>query len=930
MKSKHHFYIGAALTVFLVNSVWGGKSFRDYQRELLDQSQSEFLQKRLSRDFFPDKKPGSTAGNFIPAPLPTLDSLADFKVNQDPFSATYPQTHPRVIIFPSKSILAVWEETRNGDYDIYAQKYDSNGVALGSNFQVNFETNPVDQYQPDVGVDQSGRLVVVWVDDDSLEIFARRFDSTLAPLGPSFKVNTGPGNTTKAPAIAVSASGAFVVVWEDISSVFYNVYGQFYDASGTPVGSNFKINSDLGFFPHLRPRAEYNGSGNLVVVWEDYRSGEADIYFQRYDSSGSAVDTNILVTTDVASENQFLPDIDRAFDGRFVITYMDTRDGDLDIYLQRYSAAAVAGGSAVKVNNDAGSNEHWDPAVGSDSLNRFVVAWADYRSTPAIYAQNYDSAGNTVGSNSQISSLGAAQERFSTGIDRHRKGNYFIAWQDRRSDNFDIYGQRFSASETPVGINFKLNDDNFGAFQKDPAIITTPNGNFYIAWEDYRSGYADIFLRGFNRFGNPLFTDTKVNSDVTLTDQVFPDIAADKSGNILVTWWDLGPGSRIMGQFYNSALSPIGSNLKISDDTGSVVHYRPACAATGNGKFMVAWSDNRDVLITQNIYGQIFSGPGTFSGSNFKINDDTSSSDHLNPRIGADTSSAFVVVWQDSRTGPSRIFGKAYNVNGTPDGPSEAIQSDSANTVQYLPDISLSLQAGVIVWLEDRAAGTNIFAQRYVNGIPLGPNLAIADPSLGLPRNPRVAMDKNEAFFVTWEDNRNGDWDIFGQFYYASNDSAGPDLRVNSEAGSNLQLTPDVALARDEAYLAWADNRTPGSGLDIYARLVSYLGVDVKQPRVDLVSLPKEFLLLQNYPNPFNLTTQIGYALPRESEVQIRIYDVLGRQVKVFELGRQSAGFKIVAWDGKNDRGEEVSSGIYFYSVKAGEVVQIRKMTLLK
>ena len=142
MKSKHHFYIGAALTVFLVNSVWGGKSFRDYQRELLDQSQSEFLQKRLSRDFFPDKKPGSTAGNFIPAPLPTLDSLADFKVNQDPFSATYPQTHPRVIIFPSKSILAVWEETRNGDYDIYAQKYDSNGVALGSNFQVNFEYTP--------------------------------------------------------------------------------------------------------------------------------------------------------------------------------------------------------------------------------------------------------------------------------------------------------------------------------------------------------------------------------------------------------------------------------------------------------------------------------------------------------------------------------------------------------------------------------------------------------------------------------------------------------------------------------------------------------------------------------------------------------------------------------------------------------------------
>src|SRR3972149_902776 len=181
MKSKHHFYIGAALTVFLVNSVWGGKSFRDYQRELLDQSQSEFLQKRLSRDFFPDKKPGSTAGNFIPAPLPTLDSLADFKVNQDPFSATYPQTHPRVIIFPSKSILAVWEETRNGYSEIYGQMFDSNGVTIGSNSKLSSVVTPApaDKYLPDVGVAQNGNFVVVWVDYDSLDIYFNLYDQSL-------------------------------------------------------------------------------------------------------------------------------------------------------------------------------------------------------------------------------------------------------------------------------------------------------------------------------------------------------------------------------------------------------------------------------------------------------------------------------------------------------------------------------------------------------------------------------------------------------------------------------------------------------------------------------------------------------------------------------------------------------------------------------
>jgi len=929
MKIKLNPLINTSVIALMLFSAGAAKSFKEYQKELLQSRKSDWLQKRLAREFFPEKGGVATAVSPPFSLQPSFDSLPDFKVNSDAFPATYPQSNPRVAILPGKSLVAVWEETRNGHFDVYAQKYDSSGVAIGSNLKVNDENKSADQYLPDVGVDQNGNVVVVWVDFDSLEIFARRFDSTLTAWGPSFKVNTGPANTAWRPAVAVAPSGAFAIIWEDIRSGF-NVYRQFYDASGTPVGSNSKINSDLGFFMHLAPRSKYDGSGNLTVVWEDYRNGDADIYFQRFNSSGSPVDTNMLVTSDIGTEDQYLPDMDLAFDGRFVITYVDTKDGDPDIYFQRYSATALPQGSAVKVNSDAGANEQWDPAIGADSLDNFVIAWADYRSTPAIYTQSYDSLGAAVGSNAQRNTVGSTQERNSPGIDRHRGGNYFLAWQDHRNGNFDIYGQRILASDLPQGSNFKINDDNLGAYQRNPAVVTTSNGNFYVTWEDYRSGNVDIYLRAFNRLGNPLIADTKVNADVTLTDQIFPDITADKNGNLLVTWLDLAFGTRVMGQFYDGAFNPIGNNLQISDGTGSVLYNRPACAATGNGKFMVVWSDNRNVLTTQNIYGQIFSAPGTLSGSNFKINDDTSSLDHLSPRVGADTSSTFVVVWQDSRTGLSRVFGRGFNTSGAPDGPSEAIQSDSANTVQYQPDISLSPEAGVIVWLEDRAAGTNIFAQRYSSGISLGANLAIADPSLGFPRNPRVAMDRNNAFFVAWEDNRNGDWDVFGQFYYSSNDSAGPDFKVNSDIGNNLQLTPDVALARDEAYLAWADGRNPGLGLDIYSKLVSYLGVEVGQPKPDITQLPKYFQLSQNYPNPFNLVTHIRYALPQTSEVRIDIYDLLGRKVRSLDLGRQGAGYKTVAWDGKNERGEAVASGVYFYRLKAGEFVQSRKMTLLK
>ncbi|OGC77779.1 MAG: hypothetical protein A2Z27_02665 [candidate division Zixibacteria bacterium RBG_16_50_21] len=931
MKAKSYFSMTPALILLFCSAVWGAKSFQEYQQELLKSANTELLKKRLARDFFPDKGPLSISGQVGPHIPEALAPLPDFKVNLDPFTATYPQTNPRVIILPSKSSVAVWEETRNGHFDIYAQKYDSSGVAVGANVKINPGPDQSDQFLPDIGIDQNGNLVIVWVDYGSLDIIFKRFDSTLAALAPSTKVNTGPANTAWKPAVAVAPNGSFIVVWEDIRAGF-NAYGQFYDPSGAPIGSNFKINSDVGLLPHFAPRVEYDGDGNLVVGWEDYRNGDGDIYFQRYDASGAPVDTNILVSPDVSNEDQYLPDLDRSFDGRIAITYVDTRNGQPDIYVQRVSAGGALQGGAVKVNTDAGTNEQWDPAVGADSLFRFVISWADYRSTPAIYTQSYDSLGNTVGINIPISTLNALQERNSPGIDRHRAGNYFIAWQDHRANNFDIYGQRVNASDVMTGVNFKLNDDLLGAFQKNPAIATIPNGSFYIAWEDYRSGNADVYLRAFDRLGNPLITDTKVNSDVSLTDQTFPDICADESGNLLVTWLDLSSGSRIMGQFYDGALLPNGANVQISDGAGSIVHQRPACAATGEGKFLTVWSDNRNVLVTMNIYGQLFSSPGTLSGTNFKVNDDVSSLDHLNPRVGADSNNFFAAAWQDSRSGQSRIYLRSYDGSGTPQGASFPVESDSAGTVQILPDISVTPQAsGVVIWLEQRGYGSYVLAQRYSDaGTPLGANLTIADPLTGLVNNPRVAVDKNDAFFATWEDKRNGDWDVYGQFYYASNDSAGEDVKVNADAGSNLQLSPDVALARDEAYLAWADNRNPNSGLDIFAKLISYQGVDVKQPKSGISQLPQDFGLSQNYPNPFNAVTHIQFALPKESGVEIVVYDLLGRKVKTFDLGRLTAGYKLITWDGRNDRGDVVASGVYFYRIKTDSFSDVRKMTLLK
>ncbi|OGC94823.1 MAG: hypothetical protein A2142_05975 [candidate division Zixibacteria bacterium RBG_16_48_11] len=95
--------------------------------------------------------------------------------------------------------------------------------------------------------------------------------------------------------------------------------------------------------------------------------------------------------------------------------------------------------------------------------------------------------------------------------------------------------------------------------------------------------------------------------------------------------------------------------------------------------------------------------------------------------------------------------------------------------------------------------------------------------------------------------------------------------------------------------------------------------------------LPTDFALSQNYPNPFNATTLIQFALPRSSQVKLEIFNVLGQKVVTLVDEELQAGYKQVTWDGRDQKGNIVSSGIYFYRLRAGnQFTEMKKMVLIK
>jgi len=111
--------------------------------------------------------------------------------------------------------------------------------------------------------------------------------------------------------------------------------------------------------------------------------------------------------------------------------------------------------------------------------------------------------------------------------------------------------------------------------------------------------------------------------------------------------------------------------------------------------------------------------------------------------------------------------------------------------------------------------------------------------------------------------------------------------------------------------------------------LAEELRIEIR-PNKFIETLPTTFSLAQNYPNPFNPQTVIQYSLSEDCQVRISIYNILGQRVKVLVNEYQLAGYKSVVWDGKNSKGKNVASGVYFYKIQAGKFNNVKKMVLIK
>jgi hypothetical protein len=369
------------------------------------------------------------------------------------------QSLPAVGMDREGKFTVAWCDSFHYDYkgDIYFQRFDAGGSVAGGNVKVVTESPPGrDQLNPAVAMSPDGKITVAYSEAYNWrQIWINRYDASGAALGG--KILVGDSSTywyKHRPAVASGGSGLTAVAWEDpraceTTTDTFDIYLQFVDSSGALQGGNIRVNDDATLLYQQNVAAAASYSGGFFLVWQDKRNGNFDIYAQRYDGGGAPIGANFKVNDNTGTTLQIMPSVACDSAGNAVVVWQDGRNGPYyDIYAQRYDAAGAAVGANFKVNDDVGSYYQYNPSVAcAPTLDRFVVCWTDYRNTdndPEVMAQSYVS-GSASGANFQVTDSDSFPYHHQTTARSNvaaSDSRVAFAWTDnRRHKGFDIYSR---------------------------------------------------------------------------------------------------------------------------------------------------------------------------------------------------------------------------------------------------------------------------------------------------------------------------------------------------------------------------------------------------------------------------------------------------------------------------------------------------------
>jgi hypothetical protein len=674
----------------------------------------------------------------------------------------------------------------------------------------------VGQSDPTVACDESGNTLVVWRIRDA--IYAHKYDPSGNPLWlEAVQVNAA-GLVTSGPTVALDSVSNAVVVWHDERNGDWDVYAQKLSPDGLRLWASDKLvsvgNSTAPYYPVETAPAIAADGDQFFVAWHDYRGGW-DIYAQRLDGDGNRLwPSDVRVNRDHPGSNRW-PHA-AASDGRFSVVWTEC-DADYLYAQQLDSSGAHQWATDTLVSDQYGSSFVNHVTMGANGAS--IVAWSD-RET---YMQRLSASGTRMWTTDlQVTT---ADSR-GLGLASLAGGSTIIAW--REYDGL-IYAQRVTADATwewPEAL--AVSDGGTAEYWYSFGMAIDPIGRVSLAWVDDRTQDQDIYLQRFTQDRQRLWqADRRANTPTGAAAQVSPSVAAG-AGYRVLTWVDFRGGGDVYVQKVDDSGTRLWSNdIRVNATPGFAVGSGTAVALAMDESSVIVWVDKRSG--GEDIYVQRIDASGNrLWASDVRVNT-TPGNWMLEPRVAVAPSGDTVVTWW----GNGYLYAQRLNETGERLWDSD-IFIHYGNDYDMAVD---SAGNSLVTWWEYRHGGgwpepPDIFVQK----IDSDGNLLWDDGGIEVDLNsngwhlyPAVAVDGSDNVWIAWDDAHSTDGDIYLQ---RLNSNGGhlwsSDQLVSSDGTGSRQEAPEIGIDGDgNAVVTWQDYRNDlgdYSKIDIYAQHVSPTG----------------------------------------------------------------------------------------------------------
>ncbi|MCK5559989.1 MAG: Ig-like domain-containing protein [Thermoplasmata archaeon] len=448
----------------------------------------------------------------------------DKQIGYDP--ADYDQQEPSVAVAGNGVIYVVWEDYRDGNWDIFFAKSADNGANWHLNEVVDCNS-PQDSYQrnPAIAIDSNNYIYLAFEENDNGDwdiYYTKSMDggATWSTQQPVHAIQDPAGTRQHNPSVSIDTEDNIYIVWSANTTTSWDIYLTNSINSGQSWSEQVKVNDDFG---SLEPRApspsiDIDGSDNLYIVWEDWRQGNNDTYFTNSSDGGNTFNTNIQVNDGVRDSTKKVntnhPKVQVNSRGDVYVVWEEERNSIYNVYFTKSLNHGQSFNDDVMVNSVIDKCYPGpSPSLALDNKGNIYVTWIDGRDDNHTYFAVSNNGGKSFVDNTQVDDtaktpIPKAPQRTYSQLEKARPdiavssddNRIYIVWADFRNDqlpsneiseNSDIYFDKIKtySDGAPESVILSYGTVGSNYVELKWTLNLAPDFNSYLLYGSTQSNF---------------------------------------------------------------------------------------------------------------------------------------------------------------------------------------------------------------------------------------------------------------------------------------------------------------------------------------------------------------------------------------------------------------------------------------------------------